>query len=170
MKLNLLADKHYVSRIFRAAIYHLHGSVVIKIRSYIYKKALKSCGKSPRFFENCTIRHPENIFIGDDFYMGPGGKMIASGGVIIGDHVMFGPNVVILTNNHFYGRVDIPMDAQETIYKKVIIGNVVWIGGGAIIVPGVHIGNGCVIGAGSVVTKDIPEWSVAVGNPARVIK
>jgi maltose O-acetyltransferase len=87
--------------------------------------------------------------------------------VKIGSNVMFGPAVQVYTASH-------PMDSLERRKKEnakpVIIGNDCWIGGGAIICPGVTIGNGCVIGAGAVVTKNIPDYSLAAGNPAVVIR
>lgn len=88
--------------------------------------------------------------------------------VTIGDHTMLGPAVQIYTAMH-------PMDADERrggleYAKPVVIGADVWVGGGAIICPGVTIGDRCVIGAGSVVTKDVPADSFAAGNPAKVIR
>jgi maltose O-acetyltransferase len=88
--------------------------------------------------------------------------------VKIGNNVMLGPNVHIYTATH-------PLDIKTRnswleFAKPICIGNDVWIGGGAIICPGVTIGNGAVIGAGSVVTKNIPDDVLAVGNPARIIK
>lgn len=88
--------------------------------------------------------------------------------VRIGDHTLFGPAVQIYTATH-------PMDARERrsgleFARPIAIGSDVWVGGGAIICPGVTIGDRAVIGAGSVVTRDIPADSIAVGNPARVIR
>ena len=74
---------------------------------------------------------------------------------------MMGPEVVIYTSGHRYDRTDIPMMEQGgTEPEPVTIGNDVWIGRRAMIMPGVHIGDGCVVGAGAVVTKDIPPYSV----------
>jgi maltose O-acetyltransferase len=88
--------------------------------------------------------------------------------IIIGDNVMFAPNVQVYTATH-------PVDAKERVSGKemgysIEIGDNVWIGGGAIICPGVKIGKNTTIAAGSVVVKDIPENVVAAGNPCRVIK
>lgn len=88
----------------------------------------------------------------------------------IGDNVLMGPEVKILTQNHIFSRTDIPIREQGVDSKEVVIGNDVWIGTRVIILPGVIIGEGCVIGAGSIVTKNIPPYSVAVGNPAVVKK
>lgn len=93
------------------------------------------------------------------------------GKVIIGKYVMMGPECSIWTINHETERTDIPMCEQGTRTEQaVIIEDDVWIGAKVTILPGVHIGRGSIIGAGSVVSKDIPEYSVAVGNPVRVIK
>lgn len=87
--------------------------------------------------------------------------------VSIGSYVFIGPGVHIYTAMH---PVEAATRRKSLHAKPVTIGNDCWIGGGAIICPGVTIGNGCVIGAGAVVTKNIPDNSMAVGNPAKVIK
>lgn len=88
----------------------------------------------------------------------------------IGDNVMMGPEVTILTHTHCIDRTDIPMSRQGSIVKKVCIGNDVWIGMRSIIMPGVKIGDGAVIGAGAIVTKEVPAFAVVGGVPAKVIK
>lgn len=100
-----------------------------------------------------------------------GEKAYIQGKVIIGKYVMMGPECNIWTINHETSRTDIPMCKQgNTIEQEVIIGDDVWIGSRVTILPGVHIGKGVIIGAGAVVAKDIPDYSVAVGNPATVVK
>lgn len=86
----------------------------------------------------------------------------------IGDRVLFGPNVSIFSATH-ETSVKSRRDGVEYA-REVTIGDDCWVGGNVAIMAGVHIGNGCTIGAGSAVTRDIPAWSVAVGCPARVIK
>ncbi|ASM48732.1 chloramphenicol O-acetyltransferase [Pseudoalteromonas espejiana DSM 9414] len=84
---------------------------------------------------------------------------------------MMGPEVVVYTRNHAIDRVDIPMCQQG--FKEiapVYIEDDVWIGRRVIILPGVSIGKGCVLGAGSVIAKDIPPYSIVVGNPGKVIR
>lgn len=83
---------------------------------------------------------------------------------------MMGPEVTILTHTHCIDRIDIPMSRQGSIVKKVCIGNDVWIGMRSIIMPGVKIGDGAVIGAGAIVTKDVPAFAIVGGVPAKVIK
>lgn len=114
-------------------------------------------------------RFNKNIHLGD--HSGIGKNCHIGGNTYIGNHVMMGPEVVIYTQNHCMDRTDITMDKQGfQPSKPVHIGDDVWLGRRVMIMPGVTIGDGCVIGAGAVVAKDIPPYSVAVGNPVRIIK
>ena len=81
-----------------------------------------------------------------------------------------GPNVTILTHTHIIDRTDIPMGQQGMRIAEVVIGNDVWIGMRVIIMPGIKIGDGAVIGAGAVVTKDVPDFAIVGGVPAKIIK
>jgi len=84
---------------------------------------------------------------------------------------MMAPDVIILSKNHEYGSLDRPMRAQgEQAEKPVIIGDDVWIGTRVVILPGVNVGKGAILAAGAVVTKDVPEYAIVGGNPARFIK
>jgi maltose O-acetyltransferase len=87
--------------------------------------------------------------------------------VRIGDYTLFGPAVQIYTATH---PLSAELRRKQELGKPIEIGSDVWVGGGAIICPGVRIGSRCVIGAGSVVTRDIPEGTLAAGNPCRVIR
>jgi maltose O-acetyltransferase len=108
-----------------------------------------------------------NVVCGNDVYFNVNCVVLDSAKVTIGSNVFFAPNVQIYTANH-------PLEAElrKTLENAspISIGNDCWIGGNAVILPGITIGNGCVIGAGSVVTKNIPDNSLAVGNPAKVIR
>jgi maltose O-acetyltransferase len=89
----------------------------------------------------------------------------------VGKDVMMGPYVVIIGDNHRFDNLDLPMRLQGTQeYPPVRIGDDVWIGARAIILPGLTIGNGAIIGAGSVVTKDVPPYAICAGNPAKIIR
>lgn len=110
-----------------------------------------------------------NIRIGD--YSGLGINCRLYGPVSLGKHVMMGPDVIIITSNHKSDRLDIPMTEQGgTGPDPVVIGDDVWIGTRVIILPGVTIGHGAVLAAGSVVTKDVQPYAVVAGNPAKLIR
>lgn len=90
---------------------------------------------------------------------------------VIGRDVMLGPEVIILSGGHEFSRIDVPMRHQGAVERRpVVVGDDVWIGTRAIILPGVRIGSHSIIGAGSVVTKDVPPWAIVGGNPARLIR
>lgn len=115
-----------------------------------------------------------SIIIGNGCIVGQYNHITAVNAIIIGDNLLTGRFVLISDNNH--GRFDYeelkksPVNRDIISKGKVIIGNNVWIGDKVSILGGVHIGDGCIIGANSVVTHDIPPYSLAVGNPARIVK
>ena len=93
------------------------------------------------------------------------------GPVTIGRDVMMGPDVVVIATAHGYSDVEVPMIEQQSLSpREVVIGDDVWIGTRAIILPGIRVGDHAIVGAGSVVTKDVPDFAVVAGNPARVIR
>lgn len=143
------------------------GIVFNSIRSYFVRGFVKNAGKNITIQKNARIAR--NIVIGD--YSGIGENCVVSTETIIGKWVMMAQDVKIYTSNHRYSSIDIPMCFQGyTEYRPVIIEDDVWIGAGVIILPGVRIGQGAIIGAGSVVTKDVEEYSIVAGNPAKKIK
>lgn len=111
-----------------------------------------------------------NVTIGDKAYIGPNCVLLGEGGIEIGKNCEIAPGVVITSQQHTYTRLDIPMKDQPAEMLAVILEDDVWLGCNASVLPGVRIGKGSVIGAGAVVNKDIPAYSVAVGVPAKVIK
>lgn len=127
-------------------------------------------GKSEGAFINPPFYcdYGTNIEVGKNFFANYNCTILDVAKVKIGDNCQFAPNVAIYTAGHPIHPV-----SRNSLYeygKEVTIGDNVWIGGNAVICPGVHIGNNVVIGAGSVVTKDIPDWHVAAGNPCRVLR
>ena len=108
----------------------------------------------------------KNITIGKEVFINSGCHLQDQGGIEIGDSAMIGHNVVIATVNH---DLD-PANNRKNHYAPVKIGNHVWIGSNATILPGVTIGEWAVVAAGAVVTKDVPELTVAGGVPAKVLK
>lgn len=143
------------------------SSVAKHLRVVFARMVLKNCGKSVNIEQNAYFT-PE-VSLGD--YSGIGVACEIYGPVTIGNNVMMGPECVIYTNGHRHDRTDIPMIEQGlTEVEPVSIGDDTWLGRRVMIMPGVRIGRGCVIAAGAVVTKDIPEYSVAGGVPAKVLK
>lgn len=133
----------------------------------IVKKLL---GKSDNAFINPPFYcdYGSKIEVGKNFFANYNCTMIDVAPIRIGDNVMLAPNVAIYTAGH-----PVHPDTRNTLYEygiEITIGDNVWIGGNTVICPGVHIGSNTVIGAGSVVTRDIPEWVIAAGNPCRVIR
>ena len=127
-------------------------------------------GKSENAFINPPFYcdYGTHIEVGKNFYANYNCTILDVAKVKIGDNCQMAPNVAIYTAGH-----PIHPYSRNSLYeygKEITIGDNVWIGGNTIVCPGVHIGDNVVIGAGSVVTKDIPSWSVAVGNPCRVIR
>lgn len=140
-----------------------------KIRSFIGRYVFDSCGKNINIEKGADFGTGNGISIGNN--SGLGINCIVRGPLKIGNDVMMGPDVIIYTSNHETSRCDIPMRWQgATPKEKVIISDDVWIGARVIILPGVTIGRGVILAAGAVVTKDIPDYAVAGGVPAKVIK
>lgn len=132
------------------------------------KKMLGRVGEKVWIAKNFNCDNGKNIRIGSNFTGNFNLTILDIREVTIGDNVMIGPNTLISTVNH-------PLDPVGRrkhlgIAKPVTIGDDVWIGGNATILPGVTIGNNVVVGAGAVVTRDIPDNSLALGVPARVVK
>lgn len=124
--------------------------------------------------DNCTVEqslfctYGYNTTVGDNFYMNVNCKLMDSGKITIGNNVFIAPNVCLITEEH---AMDVEQRLAGLEYTHpVTIGDNVWICAGVIVLPGVSIGANSVIGAGSVVTKDIPSDSLAVGNPCKVIR
>lgn len=123
------------------------------------------CYIEPPLHANWGGRH---VHFGKHVYANFHLTLVDDTDIYVGDYTMFGPNVTVATAGH-----PILPALREQVYQynmPVVIGRNCWIGAGAILLPGVHIGDGTVIGAGSVVTKDIPANVVAVGNPCRVLR
>lgn len=127
-------------------------------------------GKSDGAFINPPFYcdYGSHIEVGKNFFANYNCTILDVAKVRIGDNCQMAPNVAIYTAGH-----PVHPDTRNSTYEygiEVTIGDNVWIGGNTVICPGVHIGNNVVIGAGSVVTRDIPDWTVAAGNPCKVLR
>lgn len=110
------------------------------------------------------------VTIGDDTYIGPGVILGAGGGIRIGAHVNFGANVQLLAENHVFSNLEHTIQSQGVTRAGIVVEDDVWIGNSVIVLDGVTIGRGAVVGAGAVVTRSVPPFAIAAGNPARVIR
>lgn len=145
------------------------SKVIRAWRSAVGGGCLDKHGKKINIEKNANFGFGKGISLGD--YSGLGVNCYVRGPLEIGAYVNMGPDVRILTINHNTERTDIPMKGQGSLPpRKVTICDDVWIGARVIILPGVTIGKGSIIGAGAVVTKDVPEYAVMGGVPAKVIK
>ena len=136
-------------KLVRRIFSHCGDDVIIKRRAYFGSGMHVKLGHRSQLGHGCRIDHD----------------------VEIGDDVMMGPDVVVMSNSHEVSRLDLPMIAQGAAPRRPVrIGNDVWIGTRAIILPGVHIDDGAIIAAGSVVTRSVPKYAVVAGVPARVVK
>jgi acetyltransferase-like isoleucine patch superfamily enzyme len=156
------------------------------------REALAACGPHVVFEEGVRIWHPASVSLGDNVYLGhdamlkgyhvnrleigndtwvgQGVFMHAAGGIRIGNAVGIGPFVRILTSTHGEAGREVPILASPLVFAEVVVEDDVDIGVGTIVLPGVRIGRGAQIGAGAVVTRDVPAYAVAAGNPARVLR
>jgi len=142
------------------------GALWKRLRGFCGRMMLEKCGagvnieRGAIFSHKCELGHRSGI----------GVNARIAGRVVIGDDVMMGPDCAIYTRNHRFDRLDVPMIEQGMAEPRpVVIQSDVWIGGQVIILPGCTIGQGAVVGAGAVVTRDVPPCAIVAGNPARVI-
>lgn len=139
------------------------------IRRFFCRRLFESMGEMVNIEQGARFGMGGNVKIGD--YSGLGINCLVSGKVSIGNYVMIGPDVMLLARSHRFDRTDIPMSVQgDEEIQEIVIGNDVWIGARALMLPGVKIGEGAIVGAGAIVTKDVPPYAVVAGNPAKVIK
>ena len=153
-------------KIFRE--YNRTADDEIAKRKELMQRLFKSVGKNVWIEPDFRCEFGKNITIGDDVYINFGCVILDCGQVSIGKGTLIGPNVGLFSGNH-------TTDAEERangglIPKPITIGDRVWLCGNVSVVPGVTIGNDTIIGAGSVVTRDIPSGVIAAGNPCRVLR
>lgn len=160
-----------INQLFVYVIHLVQGALNLMppiIRNLGFRIMLGRCGSRVFFDYDIYVKFPWLVEMGDDVSINRGAQFFpafhGNNRITLGSDVYLAPNVCFFASGH---DVD---DLSKLVGGDIVVGDRVWIGANAIILPGVTIGSGCVIGAGSVVTKDIPPNSVAVGNPARVIK
>ncbi|HWE49992.1 MAG TPA: DapH/DapD/GlmU-related protein [Bryobacteraceae bacterium] len=168
-----------MSRFVHLALYHAlgrylphttrpGGALSKRIRFQLCRPLFARCGQNANIGRNASIAF-HAVSIGANSSIGP--DSFIDSGTIIGDDVMMGRDVLIYTRNHAMAGTDVPMREQGYgPVAPVTIGDDVWIGARVIILPGVTIGSGSVLGAGAVVSKNVPPFAIVVGNPGVVIR
>lgn len=139
------------------------------IRRFLVRRIVKQCGDGIFVKDHCYFGNGERLTIGNRTQLGQNSKL--GGEISLGDDILMGPDIIIMATSHAFDRIDIPINQQgATEEQPVKIGNDVWIGTRAIIMPGVEIGAHSIIASGSVVTKSFPKYSIIGGVPAKIIK
>jgi acetyltransferase-like isoleucine patch superfamily enzyme len=167
---------------YRAHIFHLWceelfgwlfrslpGLFGMVLRWGLYRLLFAELKSFCTIYAGVYLTHTYGLKVGRGFSPNTGALIDARGGIEIGDHVMVGPHAVIVSSNHDFQQTDVPMAAVDHVMAPVKIGNDVWIGVHAVITGGVTIGNGVVVSAGAVVTKDVADYQIVGGVPAKVI-
>lgn len=155
----------YVGMILR----FLPGIEGLLLRSLFYRALFKSAGGKLLIYPNVYIIFSHNISAGERVAINSGTYIDGRAGLTIGSNVLIGPNCVIATAEHGYKRLDIPMCQQPVEYGEIKIGNDVWLGATVFVRRGVTIHDGSIVAAGTVVTKDVPPYSIFAGVPGKVI-
>ncbi len=141
-----------------------HG--INEVRKHLEEIIGTTIDESTTIFPPFHTNYGKYIQLGRNIFINHGCSFLDLGGIIIEDDVMVGPGVSIMSENH-----PVEIDKRKTLIPdEVVIKQNAWIGGGATILPGITIGKNSVVGAGAVVTKDVPKNTVAAGMPAKVVK
>ncbi len=136
------------------------------IRYFLFSCCIEKCGKNCKVDKNVYIS--PSIQVGDNVRISENVKIRKN--TFIGNNVLIGPGVQIITGTHIFRSLDIPISNQGEKEFEVVIGNDVWIGTNALILPNIKIGNHAIVAAGSIVTKDVSENAIVGGNPAKLIR
>lgn len=141
------------------------------VRRFIARKLFKYCGKNVMIRNGVVFGNGKTIQIGENSQLGVNARIMSAKSVIIGKNVLMGPDVIIMDINHAFKDKEVPIMFQGySESKEVRIKDDAWIGARVVILPGVTIGRGSIIAAGSIVTKDVPDYAIFGGNPAKLIK
>ncbi len=162
--LRYLFSPYFIKSLIYKLGYHIHDHVAPLAQMHI--------SGNPRIHPTASLRFGKNIFLGKNSHINAYCCVWASPNskIVLGDNLVMGPGCKMFSSNHSTNETDIPMNVQPYVEKDIIIGNDVWLGANSIILAGANIGDGTVVAAGSVVTKDLPSYVIAAGIPAGPIK
>jgi maltose O-acetyltransferase len=143
----------------------------LRSRMIIFRFRLRA-GRRVIIMDGFHAFHGKNIRLGENVYIGRNAEFHAgeNSSIEIGDDILFGPSVYIDTHMHNFQKTDVAMKKQGRTEKSVVLGRDIWVGAKAVLLSGITIGEGSIIAAGAVVTKDVEPYSIVAGVPARVIR
>jgi acetyltransferase-like isoleucine patch superfamily enzyme len=157
--------EEYVGALLRP----LPGIEGFTLRWLLYKALCRHLGGFCYIYPGARLSHVYGMSIGRNFHVNAGAFLYGRGGLTIGDHVMVGPNAVIVSSQHRYDDPRLPMVLLGHQTAPVTIGSDVWVGANAVVLPGVRVGDGTIVSAGAVVTQDTAPFTIVGGVPARMI-
>jgi acetyltransferase-like isoleucine patch superfamily enzyme len=140
------------------------GKMGDSLRYLGYSFLMRKLGKNTEIKDGVVILMPEKISIGNNSGINQQVYLNGFGGIDIGNYVRIAPQAALISANHNFRSLNLPISLQEEVGKKIVIEDDVWIGYGAVILKGVRVGKGSVIGANAVVSKDIPKYSIVIGK------
>jgi acetyltransferase-like isoleucine patch superfamily enzyme len=143
--------------------------LVVKLRAAYYRRVLARCGRALKTRQHVILRHTRNISVGNDVFLNRGATITAHTPIEIGDDCLIGPGAVLHNGDHRFDLVDLPIRRQGFSSAPIVLEDDVWIGANAVVLSGVRVGRGSVVAGGSVVTRDVPPYTVVGGVPAKPI-
>lgn len=148
----------------------LVGRLCNSLRIFCVRRIFARCGNVSTIDRRAYFGDGHGVEIGD--FSGIGERCVVPNDIKIGSYVMMAPEVHIVKDNHSFSRTDTPMCFQgsDTEHPSPVISDDVWLGLRAILTPGLTVGRGAIVGAGAVVTRDVPPYAIVAGNPARIIR
>lgn len=157
--------------LFLKIIQNIYFNIIYHFNRFILKQIGVKLGNNLKIFSITEIENPKSISIGDNVWISKNVSLYACNGIFIGNDVIIAKDVSLISGDHeHFSNIKINKQKMQINRLPIIIGDDVWIGEKAVILKSVNIGNGCVIGAGSIVTKNIPQFCIVAGNPAKIIK
>ena len=164
-KLLTVVAEEYLGTLLRS----LPGLEGFALRYLLYKCTFRRLGGFCWIYPGARFGHVYGISVGRNFHVNAGAFLYGRGGLTIGDHVMVGPNVVVVSSQHRFDDPRVPMVYLGHREAPVTIGSDVWLGANAVVLPGVTIADGTVVSAGAVVTRDTEAYTIVGGIPATPI-
>ncbi|HNS51964.1 MAG TPA: acyltransferase [Anaerolineae bacterium] len=160
---------------FRQIVYRLTNlhrlDRVKRLRGWYYSGLLARAGTNLRVAEHVMINSPTHVSVGDNCYIGTGAQLYPwSAPITIGSNVLIAAGARLITRKHGFATMSHPMALQGYTNAPIVIEDDVWVGFGAVILPGVTVGRGSIVGSNAVVTRDVEPYSIVGGVPARLIR